>query len=92
MKKRNIVIASIALILVVSVAIFAFITVNRINKTQSMTFNEMLNYTTKDNPDAIIAVGYIKNGETSYTFYGENSTQLQNNEYEYDRLFETGKG
>ena len=37
-----------------------------------MTFQEALAYTTRDNPDAVITVGVVKDGQLSYRVYGEN--------------------
>ena len=36
----------------------------------SMTFEEMLVYTTKNNDEARITVGTIKNGEMEFVVYG----------------------
>ena len=48
----------------------------QVSKIPDLTFMEALAYTTKDNPDAVITVGIIKNGESSYKVYGENAKEL----------------
>ncbi|MBO2517864.1 MAG: serine hydrolase [Clostridiales bacterium] len=45
-------------------------------KLPGLTFAEALEYTTKNNPDAVITVGIIKNGTASYKVYGENGKEL----------------
>lgn len=56
----------------------------KINKLSSMTFKEMLNYTTKDNKDAVITVGIIKNGKMIYDVYGKNGIALPKEEHIYE--------
>lgn len=48
----------------------------QISKIPELTFMEALEYTTKDNADAAITVGIIKDGELSYKVYGENGKEL----------------
>lgn len=48
----------------------------QMTKIPGLTFEEALEYTTKDNTDAVITVGIIKNGQTSYKVYGENGKEL----------------
>lgn len=83
-KKNIAVIISIFLLIVISVGIFAIITSYRVSLIPSMTFEEMLSYTTKDNEDAVITVGIIKDENLSFTVYGENTTVLPNKEFEYE--------
>ena len=45
---------------------------SQMEKLPNLTFDEMLRYTTGGNPDAVITVGVIQNGEVSYKVYGEN--------------------
>jgi CubicO group peptidase (beta-lactamase class C family) len=44
----------------------------------------MLGYTTKDNEEAIISVGIIKDGKASFTVYGQNATILPDHEFGYE--------
>lgn len=45
-------------------------------KIPELSFQEALAYTTKDNPNAVITVGIIKDGNTTFTVYGENGEKL----------------
>ncbi|TCT17182.1 CubicO group peptidase (beta-lactamase class C family) [Natranaerovirga pectinivora] len=85
-KNRKIItiIISIFAIMALGIGAFALIISYRMSLIPSMTFEEMLNYTTKDNEDAIITVGIMKNGEIDFTVYGENSTILPQNEFQYE--------
>lgn len=49
---------------------------NQINKIPGLTFTQALEYTTKDNPNAVITVGIIKDKHVSYKVYGENGKEL----------------
>ena len=56
----------------------------KINELSNMTFEEMLDYTTKDNKDVVITVGIIQNGKMIYDVYGENGTILPPEEHTYE--------
>lgn len=49
---------------------------SQVQKLPLLTFSEALTYTAKDNPDAVITVGMIKDGQISYNVYGENGKEL----------------
>lgn len=85
-KRRKIVTyGSIAvLVAVAAFGIFMAVATYRMSLIPSMTFQEMLNYTTKDNKDAILTVGIIKGASMSYTVYGEDGTILPGKEYTYE--------
>ena len=48
----------------------------QISKIPELSFMEALEYTTKDNTDAVITVGIVKDGQSSYRVYGENGKEL----------------
>lgn len=48
----------------------------QMQKLPQLTFSEALAYTTKNNPDATITVGMIKDGQISYKVYGEDGREL----------------
>lgn len=48
----------------------------QMGKIPALSFREVLEYSTEGNPNAVITVGIIKNGEASYTVYGENGKEL----------------
>ncbi|HHX13099.1 MAG TPA: beta-lactamase family protein [Clostridiales bacterium] len=83
-KKILIIILIILLVIVVGFAIYVMYGFYKIKQLSEMTFEEMLSYTTEDNGDALITVGIIKNGEMTYTVYGENGTILPQEEYIYE--------
>ncbi|MDE7262505.1 MAG: beta-lactamase family protein [Oscillospiraceae bacterium] len=56
----------------------------QMSKVPSLSFQEALAYTTKDNPDAVITVGIIKDGQASYTVYGENGKELPREPHTYE--------
>ena len=77
MKKKVRVIALtsvVCILLVISGAVIYGII--QIRKLADLTFSEALAYTTKNNPNAVITVGIIKNGTASYKVYGENGKEL----------------
>lgn len=53
-------------------------------KIPELTFMEALEYTTKNNADAIITVGLIKDNEISYKVYGENGKELSSQLHTYE--------
>ena len=59
---------------------------NKNDRISKMTFFEMLEYTSKNNKNAIITVGTLKNGVSSYKIYGENGTLLP----QYQHIYEIG--
>lgn len=73
--------AAVILAALILCAALAFVGITAYGKYQmsripGLTFREALAYTTKDNPDAVITVGTIQNGEASYRVYGENGQEL----------------
>ena len=48
----------------------------QMSKIPELSFREILEYTTKDNPDAVITVGIVKDGQASYKVYGEDGKEL----------------
>lgn len=56
----------------------------QINKIPSLSFDEAFEYTLKDNENAVITVGVIQDGVSSYTVYGENGVKLSATEHIYE--------
>lgn len=79
-KKRTKIVIMIfaAVVFCVALVIGGFIIYgkNQINKIPGLTFTQALEYTTKDNPNAVITVGIIKDKHISYKVYGENGKEL----------------
>ena len=84
-KKRFIlsILAVIAIIYIV-VLVFSVIISPKTSPISSMTFDEMLKYTTKGNEDAVITIGVVRDGETSFTVYGNNASILPDTEHIYE--------
>lgn len=57
---------------------------HQMSKIPEMSFNEVLTYTTKDNSNAIITVGIVKDGRVSYKVYGENGKELSRELHTYE--------
>lgn len=56
----------------------------QMNKIQELSFKECLNYTLKDNDDAFITVGIIKDGQATYTVYGKDGVEMPQVAYTYE--------
>lgn len=83
-KKKSMIFLVLIIVTLVGIGIFILITLYKINLLPTMTFEDMLEYTTNDSESAIITIGIIKDGEMNYTVYGKDSCLLQNTEYEYE--------
>lgn len=56
----------------------------QMSKIPDLSFEEALQYTTQDNENAIITVGIIKDGEASFTVYGNNGKELPQELHTYE--------
>lgn len=56
----------------------------QLSKIPRLSYQEALEYTTKENKEAVITVGIIKKGESSYTVYGENKEELPRKIHTYE--------
>lgn len=74
----------IALVIAVGIGGYGIYGLYKIDQLSSMTFKDMLIYTTKDNKDAVITVGVIKDGKMTYDVYGENGIILPKEEHIYE--------
>ena len=83
-KKMVLVIVSCLSIILIAFLIYVSIGMARMKKVPSLSFKEALEYTTKDNKEALITVGVIKDGEAEFKVYGENGKEVDNNEYTYE--------
>ena len=77
------------LVVIISCAVLAVVGIMcygkyRMGKIPELTFTEALSYTTKDNPDACITVGIVRDGQLSYKVYGENGKELPAQLYTYE--------
>ena len=83
-KKLIVIIVSIVLCAALAAGGFVLYGKHQMSKVPELTFAEALEYTTSDNPDAVITVGIIKNGQTSYKVYGENGKELNSDLHTYE--------
>ncbi len=86
-RKATIIIVAIgSLILVAACIIVAFLAYGKamMHKIPDLTFEDALNYTLEDNGDAVITVGIVKDGDLSYTVYGNNAEILPPDLHAYE--------
>ncbi len=83
-KKIVLLLMAVILLIALSLGIFALVGSYRMSHIPSMSLEEMLAYTTKDQKNAIITLGIIQNGEVDFTVYGENATILPSHEFSYE--------
>lgn len=57
---------------------------HQMGRISELSFEEILEYTTKNNSGAVITVGIVKDGETSYKVYGENNKELPSELHTYE--------
>ena len=78
MKRNNIVIVIVSCLslLLIAFLVYVFIGISQMKKVPSLSFKDALEYTTKDNKEALITVGIIKDGKTEYRVYGENGKEV----------------
>lgn len=56
----------------------------QMGKIPGLSFREALEYTTQNNPNAVITVGIIKDGKFSYTVYGMDAKEISDTKYTYE--------
>ena len=85
-KKKKVIQLIIAIVIGLVFGIFGFqlYSKHQMRKIPALSFQEALEYTTKENEDAIITVGIIKDGLASYTVYGENGKELPSELHTYE--------
>lgn len=82
-KLMKVILISITILLIVLVGIILFGNY-QISKIPKLSFKEALEYTTKDNKDAVITVGIIKNEDIKYTVYGQDANILADEIHTYE--------
>ncbi|NCC67722.1 MAG: class A beta-lactamase-related serine hydrolase [Clostridia bacterium] len=85
-RKTKVLFVIIAVVLVASLAIggYALYGKYQMSRIPGLSFNDALDYTLKNNSEAVITVGTIRSGQASYTVYGENGTELPAEEHIYE--------
>ena len=80
-KKTALTVALIVILIMAGLISYAKI---QMRKVPDLSFEQALEYTTRDNPDAVITVGIIKDGRMSYKVYGENGRELPDELHTYE--------
>ena len=84
-KMKTMIIISIVILAVIFLVVSFILYGNyQMGKISNLSYKETLNYVLKDNSNAVISVGIIKNGNADYTVYGENGTILPKEEHVYE--------
>lgn len=84
-RKKKLIFAGLVLIvLALGFGVFSLVVSHQISLIPSMSFEEMMAYTTENNEKAVISVGIIKMDEMSISVYGNNMTLLANEEQLYE--------
>ena len=85
-RKKRVLICTASIICCLFLCLGGFIIYGRhqADKLPELTFSEALRYTAKNNPDAVITVGIIKDGKSSYTVYGKNGKELPKKLHTYE--------
>ncbi|MCK9223365.1 MAG: beta-lactamase family protein [Limnochordia bacterium] len=85
-KRKLIVKIAVSVVIIVAVALGGIYLYSswQMSKIPSMSFKDMLHYTTKGNENALITVGILKDGEIAYTVYGYNGTVVPQDKYDYE--------
>jgi len=92
-RKKKIILILVSVMLCAALVLGGLIIYGKaqMRKIPGLTFMDALKYTTQGKPDARITVGIIKNGQASFTVYGENGQILpeENHVYEIGSLTKT---
>ena len=85
-RKKRVMIILLSVVLCAALVMTGFIVYgkSRMAKVPGLTFREALEYTTQGKKDAVITVGIIRDGEPSWTVYGENAQELPAQVYTYE--------
>lgn len=76
----------ITVIVLVIVVVFGLLFYGKyqMSKIPELSFQDALEYTTKDSEEAVITVGIIKDGQITYTVCGENGKELPKELHTYE--------
>lgn len=83
-KKMGKVVLAIVLVVGVFLGGLAAFSAYQMSLVPAMTVEEMLDYTTKNNENAAITIGIVKDGQMTYTVYGENGVAQPPQEHIYE--------
>lgn len=85
-RKKILIIVIVSIILCIALIVGGLFLFGKyqISKIPGLTSTEVLEYSTKNNSKAVITVGIIKDGQTSYKVYGENGKELPQELHTYE--------
>jgi CubicO group peptidase (beta-lactamase class C family) len=83
-RKKWIIVLAAALAVCIGLGGYHLYSKRQMDRIQTMTLQEMIAYTTKNNSDAVITVGIVRNGEMVYDVYGKNGSKLPPAEHIYE--------
>ena len=85
-RTKKIMLIVLAIILVAALVLGGLMIYGKVQmgKVPGLTFEDALNYTTQGKTDARITVGIIKDGQSSFTVYGENGQVLPTEKHTYE--------
>ncbi len=84
--KKKIIISGIIIFISIAAIFGGYVLygMNKLEKLSRMSFEDMLEFTTKDKKNAVISVGILKDGEITYKIYGENGKLIDSLDYIYE--------
>lgn len=84
--KKKTMITAVSVVVCIALAVGGFVIYGNCQTARlpALSFRQALEYATKHNPDAVITVGVIKNGQASYKVYGENGKELPSELHTYE--------
>lgn len=83
-KKAFFIIIAVILVAALSVGSYVIYGNYRMRKLPGLSFKDALDYTLANSSDAVVTVGIIRKGQTSYTVFGEDGTELPAEEHIYE--------
>lgn len=85
--KRRILIwilSGFVLLILAALAVFFFVLAPKQNIVNELSFEQCLNYSTENNPDAKIGVVIVKDNAANISFYGNNGGRIPYDAYEFE--------
>ena len=85
-RKKKVMLIAISIVLCAVLVLGGLMIYGKVQmgKVPGLTFEDALKYTTHGNPDARITVGIIRDGQSSFTVYGENARILPAEKHTYE--------
>lgn len=78
------ILCGVALLILAALAFLIFVIAPKQDAVAGLTFEQCLDYTTSDTPDAKIGIVVVKNGAANISFYGSNGGRIPYDSYEFE--------